>query len=344
MLTKGPESGHDVSTNAEKCPKGGASIASLVVAPNGDSLVPTGPLGEAAVFPEPRSPERASLTPRPLKLSGRRKLIIPAIVVVILCLLFRPQPLTYHLATIAPQFGISESEAKTIVQDAAERWNAALNKPAIKIDPGTAGAVINFVFDYRQEYKNSLVSINGQYSELDITKRKIDLEKNLLEVENSRLDKEYASLNSDIAYWNAKGGATGTKYTTLVARRKTYTIEVKAYDKRYSTLRTEISAYNLRIVAYNKAITKTETTFKLAGGTSGENAVGLYEPKDRSITIYSYSDAQDLRFILMHELGHALGCAHATVPSSIMYPVLTKAQNLENPMPTTEDLALLGKN
>lgn len=345
MLTKEPESGHDVSTNAEKCPNCGAAIASFVVVPNGDRLVPMAPLGKAAVFPEPRSSGRASLTPRPFKRRGLRKLLGAAIVVVILCLLLKPQPLTYHVATIDPQFRISEREVETIVQDAAGRWNAALNKPAILIDPGIAGATINFVFDYRQEYKNSLASINNQYSELDTTKRKIDLEKNLLEAENFRLAKEYNSLNKDIAYWNAKGGSNGTTYTTLGTRRKTYAIEVKAYNKSYTILRSGTVTYNRRVAEYNKELTKTKATFKLAGGIEGgENEVGLYDPKDNSITIYSYSDAQALRLILMHELGHALGCKHATVSHSIMYPVMTEAQNLENPRPTTEDLALIGKN
>jgi predicted Zn-dependent protease len=271
-----------------------------------------------------------------------RKLIVPAIAVLILYFALRPQPLTYHVAAIDPQFGVSESEVESVLQDATERWNVALKKTAIRIDAGTNGNAISFVFDYRQEYQNSVASINAQYSDLDGTKAAVEQERTSLDFEETQLEQELASLNSDIKYWNSKGLATGMTYDSLLARRKTYNADVQVLKQRETAYSQKVSAYNARLAEYKKVFAQAEATFKLAGGSTGENTVGIYDPNNRSITVYSYANSQDLRLILMHELGHALGCGHTNTPGSIMYPELTDAENLANPVPTAEDLALVG--
>ena len=340
-----------------------ADPSAFVVAPNGDVIVPLSFSRKEEEFAKPTSPGRTKPNRRPLKLAWMRKLIIPAIAVLILLFALRPQPLTYHVASIDPRFGVRqvsidglalpaqvqdstlglpESVIESILQDAANRWNVALEKTAIRIDTGTAGYAINFVFDYRQEYQNSITSIDDRYSDVNRTQVAIDQEESWLESEKSHLDQESASLKSDIAYWNSRGGATGTTYGSLEARRKTYNADVQAFNERQTVFEQKVTAYNARVAEYNEALAQAERTFKLAGGSPGENFVGIYDPNDRSITIYSYSSSQDLRLILMHELGHALGCGHASTPGSVMYPELTDAQNLADPVPTAEDLALVG--
>lgn len=338
--------------------------SAFVVAPNGDVIVPLSLSPEGEECPKPTSPGKTTPTRRLLKLGWMRKLIIPAIAVLILCFALRPQPLTYHIGSIDPRFGarqvsingvalpaqaqdstlgLPESVIESILQDAANRWNVALKKTAIRIDAGTAGYAINFVFDYRQEYQNSVSSIDAQYSDLDGTKAAVEQERSSLDFEETQLEQERASLDSDIKYWNTKGLATGMTYDSLLARRKTYNADVQVFNKSQTAFNQKVAAYNARFAKYKKAATQAEETFKLAGGSStGESAVGIYDPNDHSITVYSYSGSQDLRLILMHELGHALGCGHASTPGSIMYPDLTNAQNLADPIPTAEDLALVG--
>jgi hypothetical protein len=187
-----------------------------------------------------------------------------------------------------------------------------------------------------------VASIDVQYSDVRSTKAAIDQEESSLESGKSYLDQEYASLNSEIAYWNSRGGATGTTYDSLAARRKTYSADVQALKQGETAHNQKVAAYNTRLAEYKKALTRAEETFKLAGGSTTENAVGIYDPNDGSITVYSYSDRQHLTLILMHELGHALGCDHTNVEGSIMYPELTNAAGMANPMPTAQDLELVG--
>jgi len=321
-----------------------ADPSAFVVAPNGDVIVPLSFSREEEEFPKPTSPGRTKPNRRPLKLAWMRKLIIPAVALLILLFALRPQPLTYHVAAIDPQFGISESEVKSILQDAAERWNVALKKTAIRIDAGTGGNAISFIFDYRQEYQNSVASIDSQYSYLEPTNAAIVQEQSSLESEKARLEGELASLNSDVAYWKSMGSATRPTNESLVARGKAYNSDVEAYNRRTASLNQKVADYIARFGEYKNALALAEEQFKLAGGSTTENAVGIYDPNDRSITVYSFSDPQDLRLILMHELGHALGCGHTNTPGSIMYPEFTSAVSVANPVPTAEDLALVGGN
>jgi hypothetical protein len=271
-----------------------------------------------------------------------RKLIVPVVAVLILWLALKPQPLTYHVASIDPRFRTSEADVESILQDAAERWNSVLEKTAIRIDTDTAGNVLSFVFDYRQQYQVALAFVEAQYSDLGSTELAIEQERSSLDFEEARLKQESVSLNSDVKYWNARGGATGATYDSLVARRTAYNSDAQVLAQEMTAHNKRVAAYNTRIAEYNDALGVAEQQFKLAGGSATETAIGIYDPNDLSITIYSYSDRQHLRLILMHELGHALGCDHASTQGSIMYPELTGAQNLTNPMPTAQDLELVG--
>jgi len=319
-----------------------ADPSAFVVAPNGDVIVPLSFSREEEEFPKPTSPGRTKPNRRPLKLAWMCKLIIPAVALLILLFVLRPQPLTYHVAAIDPQFDVSESEVESILQDAAERWNVALKKTAIRIDAGTGGNAISFIFDYRQQYQDTVASIDVRYSDLDSTKAAIEQERSSLESETARLNQELTSFNSDIKYWNSRGDASGTTYDSLVTRREAYNSDVQAFGRRGAALNQEVAAYNARLAERKKALATAEEQFKLAGGSTTENAVGTYDPNDHSITVYSYSDSQDLRLILMHELGHALGCGHTNTPDSIMYPEFTTAVSAANPVPTAQDLELVG--
>ena len=64
----------------------------------------------------------------------------------------------------------------------------------------------------------------------------------------------------------------------------------------------------------------------------------------RSINIYEFENQDDLRLVIAHELGHALGLAHTEVNShALMYPIL-KDQNMHDFQLTLDDRLLLQQN
>ena len=67
---------------------------------------------------------------------------------------------------------------------------------------------------------------------------------------------------------------------------------------------------------------------------------GEYFADGSKINIYTYGDKNELRLVLMHELGHAMSNDHDADPKSILYPVL-QAQDMTNPQPSSEDLTMV---
>jgi len=95
-------------------------------------------------------------------------------------------------------------------------------------------------------------------------------------------------------------------------------------------LNTQIDEHNSNVNNFNQELSEE------AGKMETE---GEYFSGGTKINIYTFENANDLRLVLMHELGHALSTEHDSQATSIMYPVL-QDQNLADPMPSSEDTAL----
>jgi len=285
-------------------------------------------------------------------------------------LIFRPGPLTYRLGSVDERFNISNDQAISIINDAAQRWNEAAQKEILKYDP-KGKVVINFVYDYRQEYVDAKKQIESEYSYLSAEKKlldeesqNIDLKKNEIAYEYERLNDEIDSLNIDLAnynskvnYWNRLGGAPTYVYTELENERKELNrrrsqiqAEINKLNDKENELNKETEEYNEKTDEYNKKVDERNAKmdairnlFLKNQNDSDEITLGEYDENTNTITIYSFEDLQTLRLVLMHEFGHSLGAKHAQNKNSIMFPILNDVNvDRSNPYPSAEDLKLIG--
>ncbi len=242
-----------------------------------------------------------------------------------------PAPLSYSVGAIDASFGINADDLRLALADAESVWEDATGQNLFTYDPESKFTV-NLIYDERQAFTDA----EGNF------KQKLDQTKNTNEVLTSTyttLTKNYDQLqkvytkkveryetnlnayNTQVAEYNAQGGVTEELYLTLQERKEELDVEQQKLDALAEELNklvkqiNEIGAMgNAVIETYNKGVQEYNHTF----GEPREFTQGAYSSQKR-IDIYSFSTPQELRLVLAHELGHALGLNHVANEKSVMY-------------------------
>ncbi|MDP2741657.1 MAG: hypothetical protein Q8O66_03170, partial [bacterium] len=131
-------------------------------------------------------------------------------------------PITYSIANLDPQFGLTEEELLNSIKQAEEIWESSINKQLFEYSP-TGDLKINFVYDYRQKATDALekigIVLNDDQSTYDALKAKYNSLITSYNKEKKQVDflvKSYniekSALEKDIDYWNSRGGASKAEY------------------------------------------------------------------------------------------------------------------------------------
>ena len=234
-------------------------------------------------------------------------------------------PLDYAIGSVDSRFSVSAADFETVTRDAADRWDKALGQDALEEKAG-APLKINLLYDQRQaeldKLKTGSAALAGDKTALESSKESLD---NQVQVFNNRA-KEY---ERQVAYWNSVGGAPPEQFQALEAERKSLTAEQNRIQSLAQSLNQQVDLYNTNVSQFNQEV--ESSNHKII--TQGE-----YSSAGPTIDIYTFGDQEELRLVLMHELGHALGIDHVAGEKSIMYYFLS-AQDLQNPQLLTEDLS-----
>jgi hypothetical protein len=235
-------------------------------------------------------------------------------------------PVKYAIGNVDPRFKISSSDVLNIAEDAANRWDGEIGEQVLSYDP-SASLKINLVYDDRQANVDKL---NSEVASLDSSGNAIDSARAKLESMVTAYQNDLASYNSEVASWNAKGGAPTDVYNQLQT-------EKNSLEQRRISINNYTSVVNAQINEHNTNLDQTNNEIN-----ASKNKIitsGLYYTANPKIDIFTFGNNEELRLVLMHELGHALSLEHDTINASIMYPILGD-QNLSNPVLTSEDIQM----
>ncbi len=218
-------------------------------------------------------------------------------------------PISYRLGEIDKQFNISDQEFSDDVANATQIWDKASDKQLFTYNP-KADLSVNLVYDSRQALTNQIQNLESQ---IDTQKGTIDQQIAQFESDKAAFEKKVADLNSQIAYWNQNGGAPSDVYDKLIQQQRDLKAEAETINQTARTLNQSTVSYNSQI----NTLDQTINTFNQSLTFKPEE--GLYDGRNKTITIYFANNKDELVHTLAHELGHAIGLNHNLNQNSIMF-------------------------
>lgn len=235
---------------------------------------------------------------------------------------------TFAIGNVDSRFKISAGDVQKVAEESALKWNNQSDKILLKYDKNSA-LKIDLIYDQRQA---EVDQFNLASDTLQKSKDSVESTKGKFDQMLTTFQADLKTYNSEVSYWNKKGGATGTTYSDLEQTRTDL-------NKRRDQLISMSKNLNMAVDGFNSDLQNLQNDVD-----SKKNIIitqGLFIPAENKIEIYTFGNKEELRLVLIHELGHALGFDHGQDPSSIMYYLLGD-QDLSNPTLLAEDIAMIG--
>lgn len=227
-------------------------------------------------------------------------------------------PVSYAIGAVDTRFGIANSALITQAKAAAAIWNKAAGKTVLVYDP-KAGLKINLIYDAREA--NAKLG-----NEIAIQQDKADTARAALDTLQAQYVSEQTAYDQAVSAVNARGGATRSEADTLNAQRD-------ALNALADSINSQVAAFNASVDALNTIVAQYNQT----AGHTFEEGEYVRNAADERINIFEFVGNIQLKRVLAHEFGHAIGLGHDADPKSIMY-AKNESGNL---VPTTADLSAL---
>lgn len=257
--------------------------------------------------------------------------IVGIIVIIVISYFFKIAscnlPIKYSIGSVDPKFKMSQDDILKITKDAASRWNGQTGKDIIEYDPN-ATMKINFVYDQRQA---DLDNLKNKIAAIDQSDESIYSWRSNLQSLISSYERDLNQYNSDVDYWNRRGGAPSYAYYDLLNQKNSLEQRRQQINKSLNLLNIQIDEYNSNLGNLNNQIEQNKNKIE---------AEGAFYSDQNKIDIYVIDTQDELRLLLMHEMGHSVGLDHDKDPKSIMYYLLAD-QDMSNLRLTTEDINIL---
>ena len=261
------------------------------------------------------------------------------------------QPIHWRLGNVDERFPLNTKEFRKSAFEAERIWEDAIGKELFVLDD-TSPFEVYTVFDERQqmtyEAKNLEGSINNYKQEAALLESQYASLKNQYdqkEMELSNLEKELEAerkdYEKDVRKWNDSSRTSYDQYEKLLKKEKNLKKLQDRFEKEiknFNQLTSRVNASADNINAKTNQVNEKIKTYRDKYGEPAPFVQGLYHPPLDKIEIFQFEEREDLRMVLAHEFGHALGIfEHVSDPEALMNAMMDR-QNIENPKLEQSDI------
>lgn len=224
------------------------------------------------------------------------------------------QPVEYTIGHVSPTYQLRESTLKNILSDVDQAWSAAADKDLFRYSED-ADIKVNIIYDEQQRFLDKEKTIS---SRIALEKRSYkNAEEELVELKERYKQKKKEYDRAVKEYDEMMEKPAGRVQNDI-------TRQAHEIDQTRQELNDIARRINEKVEVVNRIsnrINKMVANYNADFDTTREYNQGDYQKNmaDESINIYSYRDLDELRLVLAHEMGHALGLQHVENSESIMY-------------------------
>lgn len=266
------------------------------------------------------------------------------------------EPITYRIGDIDNRFQVSGEDLLEVMREVEAIWNSGINGTAIQYkDDGDISVNLTYTDEqqlteserqFRDRINTRRQSINVSEREFEQMNTRYHQVAEELHTESERLQRDLEELNRWVNKINEEGGFTQSELDQFEERKGNIDrrsddlsrrgIELQnmagELNQKADQLNEEIDRKNILVNEYNQFFTGTHRFTQ-----------GTYEwiGNLKKINVYQFNDRDELRLVLAHEVGHALGISeHVENPASVMHHLMG-GQNRDELQLTSQDIQAL---